>query len=218
MFHLCADGLTGMGEKLATLAIKCLAVGGGFLFGYVLGLLVAWALNRWAFASKAPDALKRLCGIVSGVAVAILVAIVVFGEGGGGLFGGGKGQGDGTNPPAESDKGKPEPAPEPKDVPPPKKPPEKAKPPEAKPTADDLRVTVLAGAEVQDGRFYLFDGDARPKTLDEFKGAVLARQKEGKPLKDVYYRFRADALSPEHPAIRRPQLWLDTLKVSFRPE
>lgn len=213
---LFAEGVTGMGERLAVLAIKFLAVGGGFLFGYVIGLLVARALNRWVFASKAPETLKKLCALVSGVVFAILVAIVVFGEGGGGLFGSGKGTGDGDTPPIakDKDKNKAEPV-EPKE--PPKKPPEK-KPPEAKPTPDDLRVTVLAGAEVRDGRFYLFDGDAQAKTFAEFKSAIEARKKEGKPLKDVYYRFRADALSPEHPAIRGPQVWLDTLKVSFRPE
>ncbi len=217
MMFLFADAVTGMGERLAVLVIKLLAVGGGFLFGYLIGLLVARALNRWAFASKAPEALKKLCALVSGVLFAVLVAIVVFGEGGGGLFGSGKGTGDGTDPPSatDKDKGTTEP-PEVKE--PPKKPPEKLKPPDPKPTPGDLRVTVLAGAEVRDGRFYLFDGDAQPKTLAEFKDAILARQKEGKPLKDVYYRFRADALSAEHPAIRGPQLWLDTLKVSFRPE
>jgi hypothetical protein len=214
---LFADGVTGMGERLAVLAIKCLAVGGGFLFGYVIGLLVAKALNRWAFASKAPDTLKRLCGIVSGVLCAILVAVVVFGEGGGGLFGSGKGTGDGDGPPAakDKDKGAPEP-PEPKE--PPKKPPEKQKPPDPKPTPGDLRVSILSGTDVKDGRFYSIEGDAAPKAFDEFCAAILARRKEAKTELTLVFRFQSEPLSENHPAVRRVVAWVSEQKLLNRFE
>ena len=65
---LLADGLAGgIGEKLATYAVKCLAVAGGFLIGYLVGGRVAWALDRWVFAQKAPDQLKKAVSIASGV-------------------------------------------------------------------------------------------------------------------------------------------------------
>ena len=57
---LLADGLgSGLSEKLAGYAIKCLAVAGGFLIGYFLGKVVAWALDRWVLANKSPDQLKK---------------------------------------------------------------------------------------------------------------------------------------------------------------
>ena len=57
---LLADGLgSGLGEKFAGYVIKGLAVAGAFLIGYFLGHVVAWALDRWLFAHKAPDQLKK---------------------------------------------------------------------------------------------------------------------------------------------------------------
>jgi hypothetical protein len=206
-----------MGERLAVLAIKFLAVGGGFLFGYVVGLIVARALNRWVFASKASEALKKLCALISGVLFAILVAIVVFGEGGGGLFGSGKGTGDSSAPPSakDKDKTKTEP-PEPKE--PPKKPPEKLKPPDPKPTPGDLRVSILSGTDVKDGRFYQIEGDAAPKSFDEFRDAILARRKEAKAELTIVFRFQSEPLSENHPAVRRAVSWVNEVKLLNRFE
>src|SRR6478672_9259004 len=89
--------VSGMAERLAGFAIKCLAVGGGFLAGYLLGGAIAYALDRWVFSKKAPDLVKRSVRMVSGLVLAIIVALIVFGEGGGGLgLGGGEGKGTGT--------------------------------------------------------------------------------------------------------------------------
>ena len=96
-----ADGLgSGLAEKVAGYANKCPAVAGGFLNGYFLGKVVAWALDRWVFAQKAPEQVKKAVSFVSGLALAILVALIVFGEGGNGLFGrgGSTGDGKGTTP------------------------------------------------------------------------------------------------------------------------
>jgi len=216
---LFADGVTGMGERLAVLAIKCLAVGGGFLFGYLVGHLVARALNRWVFASKAPETLKKLCALISGVLFAVLVAIVVFGEGGGGLFGSGKGTGDGDAPPVakdkDKDKSKTDP-PEQKE--PPKKPQDKLKPPDPKPTPGDLRVSILSGTDVRDGRFYQIEGDAAPKTFDEFRDAITARRKEAKAELTIVFRFQSEPLSENHPAVRRAVSWVNEVKLLNRFE
>lgn len=217
MMLLFADGLTGMGERLAVLAIKCLAVGGGFLFGYLVGHLVARALNRWVFASKAPEALKKLCALISGVLFAILVAIVVFGEGGGGLFGSGTGAGD--SPPVVTDKDKEKSKtnpPEQKE--PPKKPPEKLKPLDPKPTPGDLRVSILSGTDVKDGRFYLVEGDAAPKSFDEFRDAITVRRKEAKAELTIVFRFQSEPLSENHPAVRRAVAWVNEVKLLNRFE
>lgn len=217
MTYLFAEGLTGMGERLAVLGIKCLAVGGGFLFGYVIGLIVARALNRWVFASKAPEALKKLCGLISGVVFAILVAIVVFGEGGGGLFGSGQGTGDGTNPPVEKDKAKEKTDP-PEQKEPPKKPPEKLKPPDPKPTAGDMRVAILSGSDVRDSKFYLIETDPEPRTFEQFKEAVRRRREERKDALVLVFRFSGEPLGESNTELKRLKAWVQDEKLLNRFE
>jgi len=163
--------VSGMAERLAGFAIKCLAVGGGFLAGYLLGGLVAYALDRWVFNKKDPDLVKKSVRMVSGLVLAIIVALIVFGEGGGGLgLGGGEGKGTGT-PTGEGQKEKtPAPAP-----------PDKEKqatpvPADTRPNEGTIRVTVLGGTEVANERFYLIDDDRTPKTFAEVRAAVLARK------------------------------------------
>jgi hypothetical protein len=218
---LFADLGSGLAEKVAGYAIKCLAVAGGFLIGYFLGKVVAWGLDRWVFAQKAPDQLKKAVSFVSGLALAILVALIVFGEGGNGLFGHGGGTGDGKGTTPTND-GKTQPATPPtepkKDEVTPKKD-EPIKPPSPKPTPGDMHVIILAGDEVKDKRFYLIGGDSTPKALPEFQDAINARRKLTEPaLKTVYYRFKNEELSPGHQAIKDPYLWLESLKIGFVPE
>ena len=113
---LLADGLaSAAGERIAAFVVKCLAVAGGFLVGYFIGGVAAWALDRWVFAQKAPDQLKKAVSIVFAIALALLVALIVFGEGGSGLFGGGGGDGKGT-PSQDDAKGKAAPPPAPASI------------------------------------------------------------------------------------------------------
>jgi hypothetical protein len=168
----------GLMEKVAALAIKCLAVGGGFLAGYALGGAAAWALDKWVFAKKSPDALKKAFRLVTGVGLAIVVALVVFGEGsGGGLFGGGggdatgKGKGSDTTDPTKTEKSTTSTPPDP-NVPKPKIDPVKT--PEVKPTDVVIRVTFLGGSDVTGDRYYQLDDE--PKTFDELKAAIAKRK------------------------------------------
>ena len=213
---LLADGLaSGAGERVATFVVKCLAVAGGFLVGYFLGGAVAWALDRWVFAQKAPEPLKKAVSLVAAIALALLVALIVFGEGGNGLFGRGGGTGDGKGAPNPDDnKGKAAPVPPEQkkdDVPPKKDDPPKSPP---KVTPDDVRVTILPDDEVKEGKFYLIDGDPVPMKLEEFKAAILARRAGGKPeLKQVVFRFKKDEFSPNHPVRRDVVAWLTDAKI-----
>lgn len=173
--------LPGASEKVAALAIKCLAVAGAFMVGYVVGWLLAWGLDRWAFARKSPDPVKKAVRTLAGIATAILVALIVFGDGtGGGLFGGGgqaEGTGTGTAPSAETPGKEKKPAP-PITQPTPKAPPPKVEPiktPEVKPTDVVVRVTFLGGADVTGDRFYLLDEDPGPKTFAQVQEAVVKR-------------------------------------------
>ncbi len=215
---LLADGLvSGAGEKVATFVVKCLAVAGGFLVGYFLGGFVAWALDRWVFAQKAPDVAKKAISWVAAVALAIIVALIVFGDGGSGLFGRGGGSGDGKGTPtADDNKGKTTPPEQKKDETPSKKD-ETPKPP-PKPTPGDVRVTILAGDDVKDGKFYVIDDEPAPRTFEEFKLAITAKRNATKNEMTIIFRFKNEPLSDNHPAVRRVVDWVNEVKLLNRFE
>ncbi len=216
---LFADGLgSGLGEKVAGYAIKALAVAGGFLVGYGLGRGVAWALDRWVFAHKAPDQLKRAVAIVSGVALAVIVALVVFGEGGGGFFGGGGG-GEGKGTPTPDGKEKQQPAPvTPKEEPKVVLPKVEPKPPDPKPTPGDVRIAILGGTDVRDGKFYVIDEETTPKTLDEVKKWIADRRTNPKNEPVLVLRFAKERLSDSHPEMKKLDAWLKESKLLSRFE
>jgi hypothetical protein len=218
---LFGDGLAGgLGEKLATYVVKCLAVAGGFLVGYFAGGAVAWALDRWVFAQKAPAQLKKVVSVAAGVALAIVVALIVFGEGGGGLFGGGRGAGEGKGTLTANDntgKQAPAPAVEPKKDEPPKKK-DEPKPPPPPPTPGDVRVAILSNEDVRDGRFYLVADDPNPKTFEEFKQALVEKKSGTKNELTIIFRFKGPPLSDNHPAVRRAVAWVNEAKLLNRFE
>jgi hypothetical protein len=221
MFYpLLADGIaSGAGEKLAAFVVKCLAVGGGLLVGYFVGAAAAWALDRWVFAHKAPAQLKKAVSLVCGLALALVVALIVFGDGGDGLFGGRGNQGDGKGTPTPEEKG---PAPGPtsvspkrEDVPPKKEP---SKPPEVPPGPGDVRVTILSGDDVREGRFFVVDGASGPKTFEELKESIAAKRTASGVEPTLVFRFKTEPLSDSHPAIRRLDAWLREAKLNNRFE
>lgn len=214
---LLADGIvSGASNQVAAFVVKCLAVAGGFLVGYFLGGVIAWALDRWVMAQKTPAPVKKLISWAAAIALALLVALIVFGDGGNGLFGRGSGSGDGKGTQSQENKGDAKDAkttPEPKQAEQPKNK-EPVEPPPPKPTPGDMHIVILAGDELKDGRAYLLEGDPNPKTIDEFKDAVNARRKVKEPeLKTVYYRFKNQKLAADHLAVALPRAWLD----SFTP-
>ncbi|MCS6865722.1 MAG: hypothetical protein RMJ56_01910 [Gemmataceae bacterium] len=217
MMPIVADGMAaGLENRVVMLVFKCLAVGGGFLVGYLLGYGLAWALNRWVFAYKAPGQLKSACAILAGVGLAIVVALFVFGEGGRGLFGGG-GPAEGTGVTAPDDRSPtPPPRPEKKDDPPPPQE-EPLTPPQP---ADVLvHVTILGGSDVpnDDEKFYLIDDDPSRKTFSELKDAILKRQAQKKGTVGIVIHFRpknAPSLDPPHYSISQLTRWAkETAKV-----
>jgi hypothetical protein len=145
------------GEKhIVALFVKCLAVGGGFLVGYFLGGVIAYALDRWVFGKKAPEVVKKLLRLVAGLVVAVLVALFVFGEGGGDGFGGGAGtDGKGKGTPDQTAPSTTPPLPQP------------APSPQPGPVGEgEVRVTVLGGADVKAERYYQVGDDPDPKDVD----------------------------------------------------
>ena len=204
--------LAGASDRLADLALNCLAVAGGYLAGHILGGLAAWALDRWVFGKKTPEPLKKAAQIVCGVALAILVALIVFGRGGGSGGGSGDGQGKGSGDPA--DHGKADPKADDK------RPPVKVEPPQpAAVSASDpqVRVTFLAGDAARGDRFYLVGDDPAPKAFDDVKAAVEAKKREaaGKQvLLVVLYPANPNHAPPERsPTVTRVTEWAEAAGV-----
>lgn len=199
--------VSGAAEKLAGLAIKCLAVAGGYLAGYVLAGLAGYALERWVFSRKAPETVKQLVRIIAGLVAAIIVALIVFGEGGGGLgMGGGEGRGTGT--PSGEGQSKDKQANQP--APPDKAPPSVAPvPPDPRPTELVVRVTILGGSDVQQERFYLIDADRTPRTFAEVRAAVtkLKADDKRKGMLAVLFPPPPNRLPLEHPAVTQLVTW-----------
>ena len=152
-------------NKATEYLTKAAVVAAAFLVGWVGGALGAVVV-------KAPN-WGRVLSPVTATALAILVGFFIFGDGGNGLLGGGG---------ADNGKGEGQPATVKNLVEtPPKK--DEPKPPVPAPTPppEDIRVTILAGEEVKDGRFYVIDGDPAPKTFAEFKEVINARLKNTTP-------------------------------------
>ncbi len=195
-------------EQIAAFAVKCLAVAGGFLAGYVIGGTGAWALDKWALAKKTPDVLKKTISFLTGVALALLIAFIVFGDGSGSgwLGGGSNGPGNNANNPDDGKKSDPN-APKPID---PKVQP-KIDTQKTQPETDVLVVTFLGGEEVQGDRFYKLDG-SEPMSFEQLKAAILKRKETARrPLK-LEREFSTDPgkkISKDSINVRQVENWAD---------
>jgi hypothetical protein len=201
--------VSGAAEHLAALAIKCLAVAGGFLAGYLLGGAIAFALDRWVFNKKAPDLVKKCVRWVSGVILAIVVALIVFGEGGGGFgLGGGEGKGSGKAASEGDSKDKPASTPATPDKNPPQVSP--VTPKDTRPAELVIRITILGGTDVSQERFYLIDDDRTPRTFAEVRAAVTARKAKDtrKAVLAIYFPPPPNRLPLEHPAVTQLVTWV----------
>ncbi len=153
-------------DRIAAMAMNALAVGGGFLAGYLATALAAYFLDRWLTGGKSPVGLHKTVRAIGGVCGAILVALLVFGDG----TGTGRGDGPGTTPSTGAGAGTtavttlaPDPA-------------TKDKPPEPPRSEEIVRVTVLSGVDVVGERFYVVEGEPAKRTLDEVKRELAARK------------------------------------------
>jgi|SRR6185312_1705999 len=185
-------------EQLGAFGVKCLAVAGGFVVGYLLG-----ALGTWAFAKKSPDMLKKAVRVLAGIALALLIAFIVFGDGkGGGWLGGGDGPpGPGTSAPeaSKTQATSPEEKPPPRIVP--------------KDTTEyeTLTVAFLGGDDVQGNRFYKLDG-SEAMTFEQLKAAILKlKETVRKPLK-LERQFSSDParrISKDSANVREVERWAE---------
>lgn len=162
----------GLEDRLQALGMKCLTVAGGFVAGWVLGLLIAMGLNRWVFKRKMPEGLKQVLKVVLALVVAILVAAHIFGGDGSGTGTGNTGKAADSAADQNTNKtGTPV-----TDVPKDEKKPTPATISDTRPAEVTIRVTVLGGPDVVDERFYLIDDDRAAKTLADVKAELKARK------------------------------------------
>lgn len=158
-------------ERVTALVTNILAVGGGYLAGFVGVGVTAYFLDRRLTGGKSPEGMHKVVRQIGGVIGALLVAVIVFGSGG---DGGGSGDGTGTadQPNAGTGTGTGGGTTPTTD---PRQPPIVTPPPAPVPAEDAVVVTVLSGADVRDAKFYVVDADRTPRTLDEVKDQVATR-------------------------------------------
>jgi len=192
--------LTDAENAITELIHNCLLIAGGFLVGYILGGVIAWAIGRYAFKQKDTYNFKAVGRPVCGAILAVLVAMMVLTGKGKPIGEGGDGKGT-TNNDGTGKGGVP--APDLKLDP-------KASPPkiDIKPADVTLRVTILGGEDVVNGHFYLLDDDRTPKTFDQLKGAITERRgrEKGKVVLAMLFPTR-NALPREHPAVTQVGRW-----------
>jgi hypothetical protein len=203
-------------QILKGLAVVGGAAVGGLGSGLLLRLLVRLTVHR-----PAPPKAILLVRILGAVALGLAVWVWVsssggLGPGGGGLLG--TGAGSGQAPIAKTESGQSaEPAPVPDMATPPRPLPDS--PPGL--AQDTLRIEILGGARVQQGRFYLREGTKEALTLDEVRKAIQTRQqeKDKPPLKGIVILIYGTSVARDHPAVRNLAKWAEEnhLSVTFPP-
>ena len=173
-------------EHVTALLMNFLAVGGGFLAGYLLTMLFLFLVGRWLPFTKNQEVLKKSLCYIGAVCGAIIVALIVFGAGNGGTTDG-PGKGDGTTEKTGNNSGTSTVSTEQQPVTPPTT-------PEPKGLEETLKITILSGTDVKDEKFYLIEKDRTAKTLDEVKDAIKTRKATAtKPLAiDIQLTPRTD--------------------------
>ncbi len=188
--------------------LNCLAVGGGFLGGMLLGKVSAKLFDKFIVGRKTPDGFHQVAMYLCGIIVAILVALMVFGDGTGEGNGAGKGTGEGdsktTN--TSSGAGTAPTTPTTKESPPielvPKDP--------ALPT-ELLKVTLLGGEDVVEERFYKLSDINKALNFEEIKTEILQRKKASTKKMGLEIRLDPKNMLPrEHIAVRRLENWART--------
>ncbi len=201
--------------------LKGLAVAGGAAVGWLGSGLLLRLLVRLSLHRSTPRTVLIPVRALGALALGLAVGIWAFSSGGlgpglDGWFGSGQGGGQlpraktepgpSSEPTAESDTTKP-----------------KRSAPESQPGQgqDTLRIDILGGARVKEGRFYLLEGETEPRTLTEIRKAVLARRQEQDkpPLKGIVIMIYGSSVARDHPAVKNLVNWAEGngLGVTFPP-
>jgi hypothetical protein len=198
-------------DPFRTLLKVVAVVGGGVLGALVTGLLFS-LIARAYFQQRPSRLMKRFVQLLGGLAVALAISKLPIGFGSGFGFGGGSGPGEGS---ADGSKSNPV-ASLPDDTP---KPPQQESPLTESTAAEGavVRIEMLGGTRVQDGKFYLIEGDNEPKTKQEVYKIIEDRLKHSpRPLKGVEIIVTLKSVARIDPAVTDLESWAKNrdLKVS----
>ena len=206
-------------EQWQRFLTNCLAVVGGFIAGYVFGAVVGWAVDKWMFAKRSPNAAKRAFSILCGILLALLIGFLVFGEGGGGgdgLLGNGLSGIVTSGASGEGKHSKSDPSEEPK-----KPKVEMPKAPDSKSNDPQIRVTFLGGDAVHGDHFYLIDDDTVPKSFAELKAIVLKKKESSAAGLTIVVQFPTDPrqrIDPNSINVAQVTSWAEAQGLGvFRP-
>ncbi|MEZ6140136.1 MAG: hypothetical protein R3B84_06150 [Zavarzinella sp.] len=194
-------------EGFANVLIGLLAIVGGFIAGYFLGLLLTILSDRYIFNKKIPRFLRSWIRVFSGALLALIVALFVFGKGGFGFGGSGGGLLGGNDTDSGGNTASSSTA--------------TAKTTIINPatsTSPILKVTILGG-DAQDGKFYVVDGLPVAQTLEQVKQQVLARNQSKNPLTRMIIYVYANSASRENPVVLDLSRFAQEMKltVEFPP-
>jgi hypothetical protein len=202
-------------QVLKWLAVVGGATVGGWGSGFLFRLVVRLSLWR-SPSSKVLMPIRILGALAVGLAVWVWAfSSGEFGPGMGGWLGPGKS--DGQSPEAKTEPGvSSQQSAE-------RQPGAAVRSPPLQPDQgrDTLRIEILGGARVKQERFYLLEGENRPRTLPEVRKAIQARQQEAdKPrLKGIVILVYPSSVARDHPAVKNLVNWAkeNRLSVTFPP-
>ena len=173
--------------NIAAFATGCLAVVGGFLAGYVVGMLAGKAFDKLVVRRESPHGMHKVIRYTCALIVAIIVALIVFrsGDGGNGNGGGAKpgenASGSGTEPTGVSTVGTP------------------ATKPDMAPAkiqiVEAVKVRIYFGNDVEANteKFFQVNDDPAKTDLAGVKAAVQQRKLAAKGRVVIVYEFAPTA-------------------------
>jgi hypothetical protein len=185
-----------MFDNVGMMLLKLLAVLGGAALGAVLARFLLFLLVRIFTRRRLPQPLRALVAALGAIGGGLLVWLLMFsqtggfGGGGGGWWPfGGPGTGTGNGPPGLVQPGPIDTSPRPIDRP--------------------VRVHMLGGSRVQEGRFYVLEGQP-PLTLPELRQALLNRTPRPSEVQIVIYQ---DSVDQANPAVTELVQWLKENRI-----
>jgi hypothetical protein len=188
--------------------LKVLALIGAVTTGGLLGGWLLWGLVRLVTRRQLPRPATLAARALGGAGLGVAVWLWVFGEGGGGPGRGGLwgvGDGQGQTPgvvdlhPARGNLVLEAPSPQSDRV------------PEAAEGvgSDTLRIELLGGGRVKEGRFYILDGEREARALGDLKRRIEERQRQRNkvPLKAIELVIYQNSVAEDHAAVRDLRKW-----------
>lgn len=183
--------------------VRLLAVAGAAAIGGLFVGYVGRRIGRLVARRDMPRPPLQALRLVGALAFGWVVWLMVFSPGREGLFGGGGslfgGRGAGDQEAAA-------PAPNVQTAQRPGARPEPVLPRPTPTAPETVRIMLLGGPRVQDGRYYVIEGETQPRTLTEVKRMVKERQDKA-GVRGIELLIYENSVARNHPAVRDLERW-----------